>query len=374
MSASVVCQPTTEIRITDLPAEAAAAEPAGALVLDPGDHGVGDVVVVEEAHEHLVEDDVVEDLDAVGRGQPAGHARGEVAAAVDELGHAGTPERAQRRVHAARRARGARTPASSRSPRACPRRGRGCRPTWRSSPRAARRRRRPRRCRSRRGRSATCGRRSPTSRPARSPRAAARRAGLAAAHRPKAPSTWHQAPCARQASTISASGSNAPVLTSPACAQTIAGPSPLGERRRAASGPASGPGRRRARAGSRSAPSPSMRQATVTVTCACSPAITRTSRRALQPVGLDVPAGVAQHRVAGRRQAGEVRHLAAGDEADAAARGQPEQLAHPAGRDLLGDRQRRGRRRSRRRSGPRRRSSQSAATATGSAPPMTNPK
>ena len=72
-----------------------------------------------------------------------------------------------------------------------------------------------------------------------------------------------------------------------------------------------------------------MRQATGTVTCACSLAITRSSGRALEPIRLDVPAGVAQDRVARGREAGEVRHLAAGDEADAAVGRQAQQLAHP---------------------------------------------
>jgi hypothetical protein len=47
--------------------------------------------------------------------------------------------------------------------------------------------------------------------------------------------------------------------------------------------------------------------------------------------------------VTGGRQAGDVGHLAAGDEPDGAAARQAQQLAHPAGRDRLGDRE--GRRR-----------------------------
>jgi hypothetical protein len=65
-------------------------------------------------------------------------------------------------------------------------------------------------------------------------------------------------------------------------------------------------------------------------------------RGAGKAVRLDVPPDVAQDRVSRRSQAGEVRHLASGDEADAAAGRQPEQLAHPPGGHLLGDRERRG--------------------------------
>src|SRR5665648_906152 len=43
--------------------EAAAAEPARAFVLDTRDDPLGDLVVVLEADEDLVEDDVVDDLD-----------------------------------------------------------------------------------------------------------------------------------------------------------------------------------------------------------------------------------------------------------------------------------------------------------------------
>ena len=41
------------------------------------------------------------------------------------------------------------------------------------------------------------------------------------------------------------------------------------------------------------------------------------ARRALQALRFDVPAGAAQHLVTRRGEAREVRHVAAGDEADA---------------------------------------------------------
>ena len=93
------------------------------------------------------------------------------------------------------------------------------------SPRAAPRRRAPARCRSRRARSATCARRWPTSRPARSRRPAPRAPRPAArAHRPNAPSTCTQAPWSWAQAHSARAGSNAPVFTLPAWRQTIAGP------------------------------------------------------------------------------------------------------------------------------------------------------
>jgi hypothetical protein len=41
-----------------------------------------------EADQHLVEDDVVEDLDAIVGGQPVGEAAGQRAATLDQLGDA----------------------------------------------------------------------------------------------------------------------------------------------------------------------------------------------------------------------------------------------------------------------------------------------
>ena len=52
--------------------------------------------------------------------------------------------------------------------------------------------------------------------------------------------------------------------------------------------------------------------------------------RTLQALRLHVPPGVAEDSVTRRGEAREVRHLAAGNEADPAAGGQAEQLAHPS--------------------------------------------
>ena len=59
--------------------------------------------------------------------------------------------------------------------------------------------------------------------------------------------------------------------------------------------------------------------------------------RALQAVRLDIPAGAAQQLVACRRERGEVRHVTAGDEADAGSGRQPEQIDQPRPGHLFDD-------------------------------------
>ena len=78
-----------------------AAEPAGAVGLDAGDDLAGRGVRVsappgaEEADQHLVEDDLVEDLDPGLAPQPVREAPGQRAAALDEVADAGAPEGTQ---------------------------------------------------------------------------------------------------------------------------------------------------------------------------------------------------------------------------------------------------------------------------------------
>ena len=130
---------------------------------------------------------------------------------------------------------------------------------------------------------------------------------------------------------MSASGSNAPVLISPACAQTIVGPSRSASAVSSSAGsmrPWSSVGNEPNTLGAEAEHAAGDRDRHVRLLAGDH----AHRRRALQAVGLDVPAGVAQDRVARRRQAGEVRHLAARDEADAAAGREPEQVAHPAAR------------------------------------------
>ena len=120
----------------------------------------------------------------------------------------------------------------------------------------------------------------------------------------------------RASSTIAPSGSLAPVLTLPACAQTIVGPSRPCER---------GVERVRAHAAlivdgdelDLLGAEPEIPQRADRGDVHFVAGDHAHARRALQAVRLDVPAGAAQHFVPRRRQAGEVRHVAAGDEADA---------------------------------------------------------
>ncbi len=60
------------------------------------------------------------------------------------------------------------------------------------------------------------------------PRTRCARSGANAAQRPKAPSTWTQAPASCAWAAICSMGSNAPVFTLPAWAQTIVGPEIVG--------------------------------------------------------------------------------------------------------------------------------------------------
>ena len=245
-----------------------AAEPAGAVVLDLPDDRVG-ARVGTEGSQDLVEDDVVGDL---GAAFGEGFARSGAPA-----GSSGRPVRRRRRgpVRAApprprSRGRGATTPASGR-PCRTPRRRRSGRRRGRRSPRRGRPGARRRRTPSRRGRSATCARRRPRSRPARRRRAAAPVTGLAAAQRPKAPSTWIQASFAT--ARAARRSSQAPVFTFPACRQTIVGPSPVFRARSSMSIAPCGP----ASTGSTArVPKPSSRRARSTVACRSSLATTRT--------------------------------------------------------------------------------------------------
>ncbi len=76
-SVSLVVQFETEMRIAATPCHTVPPEPAGAVALHPVDDRAGAVVGLAEADEHLVEHDVVEDVDLrLGRepiGEPARH-------------------------------------------------------------------------------------------------------------------------------------------------------------------------------------------------------------------------------------------------------------------------------------------------------------
>ena len=76
------------------PCQVVAPHPALPRALHLVDDLVGSVVVAE-ADKDLVEDDVIDDCYAVDRGELSDEATGQVAAALDELGHARTAELAQ---------------------------------------------------------------------------------------------------------------------------------------------------------------------------------------------------------------------------------------------------------------------------------------
>ena len=240
---------------------------------------------------------------ARARAQPIGHARGQAAAALDEVGHAVPAEAAQRRVdgEAARAPRELGYPVL-RVALGAPWTGSGRRPRNVIDARCAARDRARSRRRSRRARSATCGA-SVAHESARSTPAdemAARGRGA----RPQAEGAVDVHPGAalvRRRRRSRRSGSKAPVFTLPACAHTIVGP--------VAATPACGAGRRRA-----CGPAPSARHAHARrgcrgraarsdvriVTCASSPTHDVQARRAAQPVLLDVPARALPARRAGR--------------------------------------------------------------------------
>src|SRR5581483_2717179 len=196
--------------------------------------------------------------------------------------------------------------------------------------------------------------------------------GLAAAQRPKAPSTCSHAPASAAAAAISAKESNAPVFTSPAWAQTIAGPPPSASASLSASAcirPWSSTSTR----STEPVPSPISRRARYSVECAFAPARTRIrgapvrpSRSTSQPTrsrtwlraaasavacAICVPVTNAKDRARGRSSSSTSQRPATSSTTDAA--GPPTyRPAFWSQADV----------------------SQSAASAAGRAPPMTKPK
>ena len=189
------------------------------------------LVVVAEADEHLVKDDVVQDRDAGFAREPVAHANGERATTADQIRHALLCRASAARRRRRSRARVATTRARTAAGRARqPRRPSG---TPRTGHRAAMRigvaDDDDARCRT--ARSATCAGRWPTSRPCPCPATSGCSRGTVRAHSPNAPSTCSQPPCAWTMSAIASMSSNEPVFTLPAWAATISGASviPAGE-------------------------------------------------------------------------------------------------------------------------------------------------
>ena len=152
------------------------------------------------------------------------------------------------------------------------------------------------------------------------------------AHRPNAPSTCTHAPArVRARARSSATGSNdAGVHVAGLHADDRRAVDRAAARRRAC-----GPARPPARATTRLRPSPSMPSALSTREVRLVADDDRDRRRAEQAVGLDVPAGALEHRVARRGERREVRHVAPVTNAPRGSGGQAEHVEQPLERDLL---------------------------------------
>ena len=219
-----------------------------------------------------------------------------VAAALDELDEPAATERAQRRVdgEAARAARELRHPVDlvAHALRAVVLDQVGRADRHRRAMRLRVRRRG--RCPSRRGRSATCARRSSTSPPARRRATRWRSRGETAAQSPNAPSTCSHAPCGlarhrrSRRQRVERAGvhlarlradDRRPVSAASAVAQRVGAQPSLRRRLRRPSG----------------APRPSRRSARSTVTCRFSPTSTRTRGAPARPSRADVPADRVEH-------------------------------------------------------------------------------
>ena len=142
---------------------------------------------------------------------------------------------------------------------------------------------------------------------------------------------------ARAIGISSSNGSNAAMLRSAALSTTMLGPSAASACERL----------RRERAGIVGRAGPRLRvpnprkRAARSRCCAASLMKIRGWRRAAQSIARHVPAPALQHRVARRREAGEVRHLAAGRERERRLARQVEQLLDPRPGHFLHHRRRR---------------------------------
>ena len=149
-------------------------------------------------------------------------------------------------------------------------------------------------------------------------------------------------PRARRAMSMTAArSSNAPVLTSPACAHTIVGASvsTSGGSARHVHPPLAVGGDHHLLL----RPDPEEPERARHRHVALGSDDHPERRRTGEPSRGKIPAGTRVDRVPRRREAGDVRHLAAGDERERRVRGQPEELDHPAARERL-ERGGRGRR------------------------------
>ena len=331
-SSSVVCQPETETRIAARALPAGAAEPARALLLHAGDDGVRGRVVVAEAHEHLVEDDVGEDRDARLAAQPVRDPRGQPAVALDQVGDAVAAELAQRGPHRERAgaAGGLRRPVG-----AVALGGAGHGEVGAGEGERARQRRRVAHDRER----AVVGHVEPlvgVERPGVGQLDAGgqvRAAGRGGGPEPE------RAVDVEPGAVLAADGGDLRERVEGARVH-VAGlgaddRGPVAERvaQRGGVHPALVVGRQADR---RVAPEPDDAQRVEDRRVRLLVRDHAHGGRADQPARLDVPARVAQHAVPGGGERGDVGHLRARDEPEAGVGGQPEQLEHPAPDGLLG--------------------------------------
>ncbi len=331
-----VLERRAEVRDRDahrvLAAPVGAAEPARPVALHALDHGPRRLAVAE-AHEHLVQDDVVEDRCAAGL-ERSGEPLCVRARAFDELGDPRRDRATGSRRRPQSRARGARTPASSRL-----RRARACRPmdeirrghasSRLGAPRDARRTRDP----SRTGRSATCARRSPTSRRAPTPCSggAARAMPPPRARRRRRRAAMR--PCRRRRRR-----SRRGRRTRRCSPRRPGRRRSSGLRRGGSSSTRMRPWSSAGTTSSDDAPIPSKRSARSTVTCRFAPTTTRIGGEPASPSCATSQPASREHMVACSGERGDVRHLAAGHVRDRDVRRQAEQLARASRGDLLDDR------------------------------------
>ena len=154
--------------------------------------------------------------------------------------------------------------------------------------------------------------------------------GLAAAHRPNAPSTCSHAPDCSHRSSIGSSGSNAPQLTLPGL-RADDRRARVSSARASASGSIAPWSSAATRCGG-VAPEADQPQRAEDRRVRLRAGDHGERRRADQALARGVPAGALEHVVARDREAGHVGHLGAGDEADAGGRRQPEQRRAPSPR------------------------------------------
>ena len=98
MSASVVCQPLTLMRMAATPCQLVPPIQASPLVLHAPDDVARALVIVAEPDEHLVQAHLVEDARLRDRCERIGHAAGKRAATLDEVAHTVPAERSKRGV------------------------------------------------------------------------------------------------------------------------------------------------------------------------------------------------------------------------------------------------------------------------------------